>query len=53
MLHVPGLIVCTGKASSGILYSVSNSQYETHGNEREQLGAAKMVTGLKVMAKKG
>lgn len=50
-----GVINCTAKASTGILCSVLDSQYEMDGNklEREQQNAAKMVRGLKYMAKKG
>jgi len=49
-----GAINCTGKASTGTVCSVLVSQYEMNGNklEREQQSTAKMVRGLKHMAKK-
>lgn len=46
-----GVINCTGKASTGILGLVLDSQYEIDGNklEREQQSTGKMVRGLKHM----
>ncbi|KAK4824590.1 hypothetical protein QYF61_016835 [Mycteria americana] len=58
MLHCPwkyGVIKCTGKASTGILCSVLDSQCEMDGNklETEQQSTAKTVRGLKHVAKEG